>query len=110
MLLLPYSANTQALSARIAQVINGTNPYLTFDNGCTKVTTTAGLLGITLSDGTSITPTTNTSTTINPIVLPNSGESFADIDMLVPTSADSIDLNTLIGAPNNYWGNDDGKG
>ena len=110
LLLLPYSANTQALSAHIAQVINGTNPYLTFDNGRTKVTTTEGLLGITLSDGTSITPTTNTSTSTNPIKLPKDGQSFADIGMLIPTTTDSITLNDLIGAPNNYWGDDDGDG
>ena len=110
MILLPYSANIQALSASIAHAINGTKPYLTSDNGHTKVSTTEGLLGITLSDGTSITPRTNTSTSTNPIKLPKDGQSFADIGMLIPTTTDSITLNDLIGAPYNYWGDDDGDG
>jgi hypothetical protein len=110
LILLPYSANIQALSASIAHAINGTKPYLTSDNGHTKVSTTEGLLGITLSDGTSITPRTNTSTSTNPIKLPKDGQSFADIGMLIPTTTDSITLNDLIAAPYNYWGDDDGDG
>ncbi|MCX8709733.1 hypothetical protein, partial [Gilliamella sp. B3780] len=65
-LLLLYAATTQALSATTAQVIHGSQPYLTSDNGVTKITTTEGLLGITLSDGTRITPSNNTSTLDNP--------------------------------------------
>ncbi|MCX8583002.1 hypothetical protein, partial [Gilliamella sp. B3372] len=63
--------------------------------------------GITLSDGTQYTPLTNTSSDSRPIVLPVEGQSFADIGMLVPTSANSVDLSTLIGPPYNYWGDDD---
>ncbi|OCG09199.1 hypothetical protein A9G13_03900 [Gilliamella sp. wkB178] len=112
LLLLPYATTTQALSATTAQVIHGTQPYLTFDNGVTKVTTTDGLLGITISDGTTQTTYTpdNTSTAANPIVLPLANQRFTDIGMLVPTNTDSITLNTLIGAPYNYWGDDDGDG
>ncbi|OCG08976.1 hypothetical protein A9G13_02660 [Gilliamella sp. wkB178] len=111
-LLLPYVTTTQALSATTAQVIHGTEPYLTFDNGVTKVTTTEGLLGITISDGTTQTTYTpdNTSTAANPIVLPVANQRFTDIGMLVPTTTDSITLNALIGAPYNYWGDDDGDG
>ncbi|MCX8709389.1 hypothetical protein, partial [Gilliamella sp. B3780] len=108
LLLLPYATTTQALSATTAQVIHGSEPYLTFDNGKTKITTTEGLLGITLSDGTRITPQNNTSTLDNPIVLPKENQSFIDIAMLVPPAADAIALNTLIGEPYNYWGDDDG--
>ncbi|OCG01371.1 hypothetical protein [Gilliamella sp. wkB112] len=107
--LLPYSVNTQALSATTVQVINGSEPYLTFDGGVTKANDTNSLLGITLSDGTVITPENNTSAT-TPIELPNTSETLADVQMLVPTTADSITLNELIGAPNNYWGDDDGDG
>ncbi|MCX8642676.1 hypothetical protein J3U65_09475 [Gilliamella sp. B3791] len=110
LLLLPYATTTQALSVTTAQVIHGSQPYLTSDNGVTKITTTEGLLGITLSDGTRITPSNNTSTLDNPIVLPKENQSFIDIAMLVPPTADAIALNTLIGEPYNYWGDDDGDG
>ncbi|WP_141670885.1 hypothetical protein [Gilliamella sp. wkB178] len=113
LLLLPYATTTQALSATTAQVIHGSAPYLTFDNGVTKVTTTEGLLGITISDGTTqttYTPSHNTSTATNPIVLPVANQSFADIAMSIPTNTNSIALSALIGAPNNYWGDDDGDG
>ncbi|OCG08743.1 hypothetical protein A9G13_01395 [Gilliamella sp. wkB178] len=112
-LLLPYATTTQALSATTAQVIHGTQPYLTFDNGVTKVTTGDGLLGITISDGTTkitYTPADNTSTASNPIVLLKENQRFTDIGMLVPPTTDSITLNALIGAPYNYWGDDDGDG
>ncbi|OTQ63799.1 hypothetical protein, partial [Gilliamella apis] len=65
--------------------------------------------GISLSDGRRFTPTTNNSER-NPIVLPVVGQSFADIGMLVPRNTISIGLNSLIGAPYNYWGDDDGDG
>ncbi|OCG07845.1 hypothetical protein A9G13_06430 [Gilliamella sp. wkB178] len=110
LLLLPYATTTQALSATTAQVIYGSQPYLTFDNGVTKVTTDEGLLSIKLSDGTIITPATNTSTAANPIKLPVANQSFADVGMLVPTNTNSIALSALIGAPYNYWGDDDGDG
>ncbi|MCX8738953.1 hypothetical protein J3U56_06430 [Gilliamella sp. B2824] len=110
LLLLPYATTTQALSATTAKVIHGSEPYLTFDNGKTKVNTTEGLFGITLSDGTRITPQNNISTFDNPIVLPKENQSFIDIAMLVPPTADAIALNTLIGEPYNYWGDDDGDG
>ncbi|OCG08936.1 hypothetical protein A9G13_02440 [Gilliamella sp. wkB178] len=107
---MPYAATTQALSATTAQEIHGTEPYLTFDNGATRVTTTEGLLGITLSDGTRITPAINTSTATNPIVLPRAGDTLANVQMFVPTTTNSIALNALIGTPYNYWGDDDGDG
>ncbi|OCG09073.1 hypothetical protein A9G13_03180 [Gilliamella sp. wkB178] len=113
LLLLPYATTTQALSATTAQVIHGSQPYLTFDNGVTKVTTGDGLLGITISDGTTkitYTPADNTSTASNPIVLLKENQSFTDIGMLVPATTDSITLNDLISAPYNYWGDDDGDG
>ncbi|OCG10284.1 hypothetical protein A9G13_00660 [Gilliamella sp. wkB178] len=113
LLLLPYATTTQALSVTTAEVINGNQPYITFDNGNTKITTTDSLLGITLSDGTTettYTPANNPSTLANPILLPKENQTFADISMLVPTTADSITLNDLIGPPNNYWGDDDGDG
>ncbi|MCX8595525.1 hypothetical protein J3U23_11100, partial [Gilliamella sp. B3367] len=87
--------------------IQGSAPYLTFDGGRTRAVDTNGLLGITLSNGANYTPSNNTSST-TPIVLPVAGQSFADIRMFVPTDTNSVALSSLIGPPNNYWGDDDG--
>ena len=107
--LLLTSYHSQALTSNTSNVIHGNAPYLTFDDGHTRVTDTYSLLWITLSDGTKFTPSMNDSSS-SPIELPNSGESFADIGMLVPTDSNSIALNSLISAPNHYWGDDDGDG
>ncbi|OTQ54137.1 hypothetical protein B6D06_00300 [Gilliamella apis] len=99
-----------ALTTTTTNIIYGSAPYLTFDGGRTRVTNTEALLGISLSDGRTFTPTTNNSSSTNPIVLPVAGQSFADIGMLVPTDTNSIALSSLIGTPYNYWGDDDGDG
>ncbi|WP_279084533.1 hypothetical protein [Gilliamella apis] len=65
---------------------------------------------ISLSDGRKIDGENNFSWLYGPIVLPVAGQSFEDIDMLVPKNADSIELSSLIGEPYNYWGDDDGDG
>ncbi|SCC25111.1 hypothetical protein GA0061081_11253 [Gilliamella bombicola] len=111
--MLPYSVSLQALSVNTTNTtnaINGSAPYFTFDGGRTKATTTDSLLGITLSDGTTITPSTNFSTIINPIVLPNVNETFTDVGMLMPVTRNSIPLSSLVNARYNYWGDDDGDG
>ncbi|OTQ75776.1 hypothetical protein, partial [Gilliamella apis] len=107
--LLSISFANHALTAQTTNIIYGNAPYLTFDGGRTRVTNTKALLGISLSNGDKYTPATNNSKD-NPIVLPVAGQSFADIDMSVPTDTDSIALNLLIGEPYNYWGDDDGDG
>ncbi|OCG06126.1 hypothetical protein A9G19_02130 [Gilliamella apis] len=104
------SFSNYALTTKTTNIIYGSAPYLTFDGGRTRVTNTAALLGISLSDGRTFTPTTNNSSSTNPIELPASGQSFADIGMLVPTNTNSIALSSLIGTPYNYWGDDDGDG
>ncbi|MCX8595694.1 hypothetical protein [Gilliamella sp. B3367] len=103
---LPFSGHALT-SQTTANQIQGTPPYLTFDGGRTRAVDANGLLGITLSDGTQYTPSTNLSSA-TPIVLPVAGQSFADIRMFVPTDTNSVDLSSLIGPPNNYWGDDDG--
>ena len=108
-LLLITSYSSLALTAKTMNIINGNAPYLTFDGGRTQAKNTNGLLEISLSDGSSFTPLSPNSKN-NPIVLPVAGQSFADIDMLVPTNTDSIALSSLIGPPYNYWGDDDGDG
>ncbi|OTQ81310.1 hypothetical protein [Gilliamella apis] len=106
MLLLSFSS--QSLTARTTHIIHGNAPYLTFDGGQTRVTDTTKLLGIILSDGRTFTANNNSS--ITPIILPNLGETLANVDMLVPIGADSISLTSIIGSPYNYWGDDDGDG
>ncbi|MCO6554628.1 MAG: hypothetical protein J6572_06420 [Gilliamella sp.] len=108
LLLLPYSLESQALSATTSKRINGTVPYLTFEDGTTKVTTTDDLLSIRLSDGRTLTPQNNSSSSTNPIELPASGQSFENIDMIVPTSTNSVNLSDLVAQGN--WGDDDGDG
>ncbi|MWN89180.1 hypothetical protein GQ597_00385 [Gilliamella sp. Pra-s65] len=108
LLLLPYTQGAQALSAQTSQVIHGSAPYLTFDGGLTKATNVDELLFITLPDGTKLTPSTNTSSGVNPIKLPNIRNTLGDIGMVVPPSKNSINLNDLI-IPSN-WGDDDGDG
>lgn len=108
-LALSFSPCSYALSAYSINVIHGSAPYLTFDKGRTRITDTNNLLAITLSDGRGITPETNDSL-ITPIELPRVGDSFADIGMLVPTNINKIAMNTLIGTPYNYWGDNDGDG
>ena len=103
------SFSNYALTTTTTNIIYGSAPYLTFDGGRTRVTNTEALLGISLSDGRTFTPTTNNSER-NPIVLPVVGQSFNDIGMLVPRDTDSIALSSLIGTPYNYWGDDDGDG
>ncbi|PXY93140.1 hypothetical protein DKK77_06495 [Gilliamella apis] len=98
-----------ALTTKTTNIIYGSAPYLTFDGGRTRVTNTAALLGISLSDGRAFTPTNNSSID-NPIELPVVGQSFNDIGMLVPRNTNSIALSSLIGTPYNYWGDDDGDG
>ncbi|NUF27784.1 hypothetical protein [Gilliamella sp. ESL0254] len=108
-LLLLSSFSVQALSVYTSQTIEGTAPYLTFDGGRTRVTSTDSLLSIKLQDGSVITPSTNTSSVSNPIRLPYAGNTLDDIDMIVPSSASSVDLSDLI-TRYNYWGDDDGDG
>ncbi|OCG41784.1 hypothetical protein [Gilliamella sp. Bif1-4] len=108
LLLLPYSLESQALSATTSERIHGSAPYLIFDDGTTKLTTTDDLLSIKLSDGRTFTPQNNPSSPTNPIVLPAIGQSFADIGMLVPRSSNSISISGLVAQ--GKWGDDDGDG
>ena len=108
------SFTNYALTTTTTNIIYGSAPYLTFDGGRTRVITNSeaseALLRISLSDGRTFTPTTNDSSLDNPIELPVAGQSFNDIGMLIPTDTNSIALSSVIGPPNNYWGDDDGDG
>jgi hypothetical protein len=108
-LLLSYPLKLQALTTYTTNIIHGSAPYLTFDNGQTKATTTDMLLAITLPDGTRVMPSTNISSSTNPIKIIN-GSSFSSVGMFIPPSTNSIGLDDLIRDPYNYWGDDDGDG
>lgn len=110
LLLVSSISKVEALSAITVNTIIGTAPYFTSDEGITKIIDTDGLLSITLSDGTYVTPSSNTSSALNPIVLPKAGESIADIGMFIPVGMNTVELNTLVNEPYNYWGDDDGDG
>ena len=107
---LPFSFNSQALTTYTTNVIHGNGPYLTFDGGQTRAIDLDELMKISFSDGTTLTPESNNSNSSDAILLPVAGQSFADIDMLVPTNVNAIPLSTLIGTPYNYWDDDDGDG
>lgn len=110
LILLFCSFNVKALSAVTIKIIQGSEPYLTFDKGKTKVTDANILSVITFSDGTTMSSTTNTSSSENPIALPKEGETIKDISMMIPIINRSINLKTIIGPPYSYWGDDDGDG
>ncbi|MWN32199.1 MULTISPECIES: hypothetical protein [unclassified Gilliamella] len=108
LLLLSYTQGVQALSAQTSKVIEGSAPYLTFDGGRTKATNTDTFLAIELPNGRVITPSTNTSSATNPIMLPSGNFTFNDIHMVIPSGSASINLNSLI--TRGKWGDDDGDG
>jgi hypothetical protein len=114
---LTMSINTaSALNVTTANEINGNAPYLTFDNGITKVNDTNSLLGITLSDGTIIKADEDNSSESHPIELPNANDTYSDIQTAVPFPSEGnnnypvININNLLNEPYNYFGDDDGDG
>ncbi|NUF27286.1 hypothetical protein [Gilliamella sp. ESL0254] len=109
LLLLSYSQSSQALTAQTSQVIRGSAPYFTYDGGRTRATTTDDLLTITLPNGTRVTPSINTTSAGNPIMLP-AGSTFSDIRTFVPSPNFASDLDTIVRAYQNWWGDDDGDG
>ncbi|NUF27373.1 hypothetical protein [Gilliamella sp. ESL0254] len=115
LLLLSYTQGSVALTpcsqpfmACTSRVIEGSAPYLTFDGGQTKATDTDTFLAIELPNGRTITPSTNTSSSTNPIMLPNGNFTFNDIHMVIPSGSTSTSLNSLI--RQGKWGDDDGDG
>lgn len=119
LLLLLYSLSSQALSAQTSNVIQGTLPYLTFDEGATKVRSVEGLLSIKLLNNSYIPPGINsalypnaivdTSSINNPIEMPNTINTFADIRTIVPVVRyPEISLTDLVNLPYEYGRDDDG--
>ncbi|SCB78538.1 hypothetical protein GA0061081_101288 [Gilliamella bombicola] len=106
LLLLPYSFDSQALSAKTTSAIEGSAPYLTFDGGRTRATIN-DVLAITLPDGARVTPSSDTSSRTNPMLVRNIS-TFDDIHTLVPSGKNTMSFRDLIAQGN--WGDDDGDG
>ncbi|NUF27651.1 hypothetical protein [Gilliamella sp. ESL0254] len=106
LLLLPYSFDSQALSAKTTSAIEGSAPYLTFDGGRTRATMN-DLLAITLPDSTRVTPSSDTSSRTNPMLVGNIS-TFDGIHTLVPSGKNTVNFSDLIAQGN--WGDDDGDG
>ncbi|NUF27150.1 hypothetical protein [Gilliamella sp. ESL0254] len=102
------SFGAQALTAQTSRVIEGSGPYLTSDGGQTKVTDLESLLTITLPHGVKVSPSTNTSSRTNPIVL-STWRTLGDIKTIFPPSTTYLSLNDLVNRYH-YWGDDDGDG
>ncbi|SCC29004.1 hypothetical protein GA0061081_11541 [Gilliamella bombicola] len=107
-LLLSYTQSSVALTAHTSRVIEGTPPYFTFDAGQVKVTSTDSLLSIKLNGNRLITPSTNTSSPTNPIILPVAS-GLDNIRTVVPSSASSVSFSDLVDRYLN-WGDADGDG
>ncbi|NUF50310.1 hypothetical protein [Gilliamella sp. ESL0250] len=70
-----------------ANVIMGSAPYISFDGGRTKISSTEDTLWMSYKMGNKTfryTPANNPSSPQNPILLPESFKTFADIDSVVP--------------------------
>ncbi|MBI0102792.1 hypothetical protein H3T80_01295 [Gilliamella sp. W8145] len=115
-IIFSFPLSSQALSVVTNSVIHGSAPYLSIDGGQTKVEGAEDLLSITLSDGTVIKPTQDTSSSTNPIILPNLDERYSNIKTHVPLPSQGnvyypkIDFNDLARPPFNYFYDDDGDG
>lgn len=73
-----------ALSAFTTESIKGSAPYLTLDDGVSKITSTEELLAIKLPNGTVITPQNDVSSITNPIELPDKTNTYASVQTIVP--------------------------
>jgi hypothetical protein len=107
-LLIPLiSSHALALTASTSGEIHGSAPYLTFDDGKTKITNSEELLSITLSDGRKYTfEDSDPSFKQDPILLPTPEPKLNTIKTYLPDGVESITLNDLIAKGN--WGDDDG--
>lgn len=116
---LMYAFNAQALTSNTtAQAINGSAPYLTFDNGQTKSDNTRALLWLRLNDGNQNIeyPAPPKDNNNNPVIItiPAAVNTFEDIQTVVSANTpivdgvQSIDFSTILQDPNNYARDDDG--
>ncbi|OTQ73990.1 MULTISPECIES: hypothetical protein [unclassified Gilliamella] len=105
-----------ALSSFTTESIKGNAPYLTLDDGVSKITSTEELLAIKLPNGTVITPQNDVSSITNPIELPDKKNTYGSVQTIVPLPISGnnqfpvINMTDLLAAPYNYFADDDGDG
>ncbi|XKM13446.1 hypothetical protein RCS94_10540 [Orbaceae bacterium ac157xtp] len=83
------------LSATTANTIKGNPPYLTFDNGVTKIRSSDELVGIQIGNH-FYKKTDAVSTATTPIILPTSFTTLENIKSLIPSGELSLNLADLI--------------
>ncbi|MBI0102912.1 hypothetical protein H3T80_01900 [Gilliamella sp. W8145] len=110
------SFSNYALTTKTTNIIKGSAPYLTLDDGVSKITSTEELLAIKLPNGTVITPQNDVSSITNPIELPDKKNTYASVQTIVPLPISGnnqfpvINMTDLLAAPYNYFADDDGDG
>ena len=110
------SFSNYALTTKTTNIIQGSAPYLTLDDGVSKITSTEELLAIKLPNGTVITPQNDVSSITNPIELPDKNNTYASVQTIVPLPISGnnqfpvINMTDLLAAPYNYFADDDGDG
>ena len=110
------SFSNYALTTKTTNIIQGSAPYLTLDDGVSKITSTEELLAIKLPNGTVITPQNDVSSISNPIELPDKTNTYASVQTIVPLPISGnnqfpvINMTDLLAAPYNYFADDDGDG
>ncbi|MBI0037848.1 MULTISPECIES: hypothetical protein [unclassified Gilliamella] len=110
------SFSNYALTTKTTNIIKGSAPYLTLDDGVSKIISTEELLAIKLPNGTVITPQNDVSSITNPIELPDKTNTYASVQTIVPLPISGnnqfpvINMTDLLAAPYNYFADDDGDG
>ena len=110
------SFSNYALTTKTTNIIKGSAPYLTLDDGVSKITSTEELLAIKLPNGTVITPQNDVSSITNPIELPDKTNTYASVQTIVPLPISGnnqfpiINMTDLLATPYNYFADDDGDG
>ncbi|WP_179854745.1 hypothetical protein [Gilliamella sp. wkB171] len=96
------------LSSQTAKSINGSSPYLSFDNGKSASSTIMPLLSITLPNKVVISALQDNSSATNPIVIDKAPSTFSDIVTNMPfANYPSTTLANVV-VTNNYWRDPDG--
>ncbi|MCX8641502.1 MULTISPECIES: hypothetical protein [unclassified Gilliamella] len=96
------------LSSQTAKSINGSSPYLSFDNGKSASSTILPLLSITLPKNKVISALEDSSSATDPIMIDKVSSTFSDIVTNMPfANYPSTTLANVV-VTNNYWHDPDG--
>ena len=104
LLLIPFYSSHALTSQTTRNHIQGSAPYFVYKNVGASILAvdTDGLLSIAFNNGVQYTPSTNTSSPENPIVLPIANQPVSGIHMFIPVDKDSVEFSML------GWKDDDG--